>query len=404
MDFNSNNENQNKRNRYFNIIFLGIFLTEIIIYIIGIVILPIRSDWLIILVSVIFISGIYTFFKKTLFYLSAFCVGNYFLKYGNYYDVLLLSSTILIYISSLSLSSIYVNSLITLLKKKISRKVTKPNVFKKFYEDGVFDVLENEKKYISTFIIPNIIAIFLIIVFINLYNVLIFMTWKNEYWDFISRTKILIPNDKIKKSYIIYKFYNFLLYILLNLIVIFNLFDIYDIFSITSSNSSSTDLDLSIIIKAIKILSLFTLALSLKIIRKELKFGIFLIYGSLIVQGLCFYFWLDVQKYSEVDNMINMLSINNRMPALTLSRILGIILLGLTFVNTILCHLNFGKHHIFLLKFFNPNLDKEFEYLNDMDDDDDDDEEEEEKDEKISEKLNRYWKFIKKLSRIGQEH
>ncbi|CAB4374334.1 unnamed protein product [Rhizophagus irregularis] len=386
MDFNSNNENQNKRNRYFNIIFLGIFLTEIIIYIIGIVILPIRSDWLIILVSVIFISGIYTFFKKTLFYLSAFCVVN------------MIQCIILI-------------DFVCLYRYKILHKgnyflkyVTKPNVFKKFYEDGVFDVLENEKKYISTFIIPNIIAIFLIIVFIILYNVLIFMTWKNEYWDFISRTKILIPNDKIKKSYIIYKFYNFLLYILLNLIVIFNLFDIYDIFSITSSNSSSTDLDLSIIIKAIKILSLFTLALSLKIIRKELKFGIFLIYGSLIVQGLCFYFWLDVQKYSEVDNMINMLSINNRMPALTLSRILGIILLGLTFINTILCHLNFGKHHIFLLKFFNPNLDKEFEYLNDMDDDDDDDEEEEEKDEKISEKLNRYWKFIKKLSRIGQEH
>ncbi|EXX76165.1 hypothetical protein RirG_035720 [Rhizophagus irregularis DAOM 197198w] len=51
---------------------------------------------------------------------------------------------------------------------------------------------------------------------------------------------------------------------------------------------------------------------------------------------------------------------------------------------------------------FNPNLDKEFEYSNDLDDDDDDDgeeeeeEEEEEKDEKISEKLKRYWKFIKK--------
>ncbi|POG65413.1 hypothetical protein GLOIN_2v423846 [Rhizophagus irregularis DAOM 181602=DAOM 197198] len=143
MDFNSNNENQNKRNRYFNIIFLGIFLTEIIIYIIGIVILPIRSDCLIILVSVIFISGIYTFFKKTLLYLSAFCVVNVIqciilidfaslyrytiilrkseinnaLVDNNYYDILLLSSTI-IYISSLSLSSIYVNSLITLLKKK----------------------------------------------------------------------------------------------------------------------------------------------------------------------------------------------------------------------------------------------------------------------------------------------
>ncbi|PKY51230.1 hypothetical protein RhiirA4_424362 [Rhizophagus irregularis] len=175
MDFNSNNEKKNKRNRYFNIIFLGIFLTEIITYIIGIVILPIRSDWLIMPVSVIFISGIYT-------------------------------------------------------------------------------------------------------------------------------------------------------------------------------------------------------------IRKELKFGTFLIYGSVIVQGICFYFW---PKYK---------------------RILGLILLGLTFINTILCHINFGKHHIFLLK-FNPNLDKEYEYLNDLDDDDDDDEEEEEeKDEKISEKLNRYWKFIKKLSRIGQEH
>jgi hypothetical protein len=46
---------------------------------------------------------------------------------------------------------------------------------------------------------------------------------------------------------------------------------------------------------------------------------------------------------------------------------------------------------------FNPNLDKEYEYSNDLDDDDDDDEEEEEeKNEKISEKLNRYWKFIKK--------
>ncbi|PKY51232.1 hypothetical protein RhiirA4_532364 [Rhizophagus irregularis] len=74
--------------------------------------------------------------------------------------------------------------------------------------------------------------------------------------------------------------------------------------------------------------------------------------------------------------------------------IIGLMLLVLTFINTILCHLNFGKSHILLLK-FNPNLDKDYEYSDDLDDNDDDDEEEEEKDEKISEKLTRYWKFIK---------
>lgn len=54
---------------------------------------------------------------------------------------------------------------------------------------------------------------------------------------------------------------------------------------------------------------------------------------------------------------------------------------------------------------FNPNLNNlEYEYSNDLDDDDDDDEEEEEKDEKISEKLNRYWKFIKKTSILLVEY
>ncbi|CAB4406213.1 unnamed protein product [Rhizophagus irregularis] len=363
MDFNSNNEKKNKRNRYFNIIFLGIFLTEIITYIIGIVILPIRSDWLIMPVSVIFISGIYTFFKKTLLYLSAFCVVN------------MIQCIILIDFARFYRYTIFHEDQVDL---SFLEYVTKQDVFNvKFSNDsklhGLFNKFDefDEKEYRTIFIIPIIIAIVLIIVFVILYIVLIFITWKNEYWDFISRTKILIPNDKIKKFYIIYKFYNFLLYILLNLIVVFNLSDTYNFF-FRLRIYTSPYLEFNIIIKAIKILSLFTLTLSLKIIRKELKFD-------------------------------QMLSINN-MPALPLSRILGLILLGLTFINTILCHINFGKHHIFLLK-FNPNLDKEYEYLNDLDDDDDDDEEEEEeKDEKISEKLNRYWKFIKKLSRIGQEH
>ncbi|RGB31136.1 hypothetical protein C1646_270719 [Rhizophagus diaphanus] len=64
------------RNRYFNIIFLGIFFSEIIIYIKCLFILPIRTDWLILSVSIIFMSGIYAFLKKTLLYLLAFCVVN----------------------------------------------------------------------------------------------------------------------------------------------------------------------------------------------------------------------------------------------------------------------------------------------------------------------------------------
>ncbi|PKY47670.1 hypothetical protein RhiirA4_444976 [Rhizophagus irregularis] len=391
MDFDSNDE-RNKRNRYFNIIFLGIFLTEIIIYIIGIVILPIRSDFLIILVSVIFISGIYTFFKKTLLYLSAFCVVNMIqciilidfaslyrytiilrkseinnaLVDNNYYDILLLS-------------------------------ITKLNVIKKFYEDNGLKNEFDEKKYRTTFIIPNIIAIVLIIVFVILYIILIFMTWKNEYWDFISRTKIFIPNDKIKKSYIIYKFYNFLLYIILHFIIVFHLISISSIYydpylvSVFGDNYIHylSPIRLSIIV--INFLSLYTLLLSLKIIRKELKFSIFLIYGALIVQCLHFYFWLKLR-------------ISSFAPAFPISIILGLIFIGLTFINTILCHRNFGKNHILLLK-FNPNLNNlEYEYSNDLDDDDDDDEEEEEKDEKISEKLNRYWKFIKKTSILLVEY
>jgi hypothetical protein len=94
------------------------------------------------------------------------------------------------------------------------------------------------------------------------------MSYKFRYWDVISRTKILIPNDMIKskyyllyyllhkknylliliytsfltkyciyiyililESYITYKFYNFLLYITLHCIVIFNLIysiNVYD--------------------------------------------------------------------------------------------------------------------------------------------------------------------------------
>uniref|UniRef100_U9U3N7 Uncharacterized protein n=2 Tax=Rhizophagus irregularis (strain DAOM 181602 / DAOM 197198 / MUCL 43194) TaxID=747089 RepID=U9U3N7_RHIID len=70
------------------------------------------------------------------------------------------------------------------------------------------------------------------------------------------------------------------------------------------------------------------------------------------------------------------------------------LLLGLLIVTTILCHINFGKNLKFYLT-FEPDLGKEYEYLNDLSLDINNGEEE--KDEKAFETLNRYWKTIKTI-------
>ncbi|CAB5372840.1 unnamed protein product [Rhizophagus irregularis] len=194
------------------------------------------------------------------------------------------------------------------------------------------------------------------------------MMWKNGYWSVNSCTKIR-PNDKIKQSYIMYKSFNFLLYITLHTIATFHLSATYTNYHDLVSLNVFT-----IIFTGMGFFSLFTLTFSFKIIKRELKFRVFLIYITLIVQGLCSFFF-----YYYFWNGKDLIGV-----------IIILILLVFTFINTILCHRNFGKSHILLIK-FNPNLDKDYEYSDDLDDD----EEEEEKDEKISEILNRYWKFIK---------
>jgi len=61
MDFRSKNERKNKQNRRFNMIFLGIFLIEIIVSIAGLnIFLPMVKFISISLTFTIFISGIYT--------------------------------------------------------------------------------------------------------------------------------------------------------------------------------------------------------------------------------------------------------------------------------------------------------------------------------------------------------
>ncbi|GES90713.1 hypothetical protein GLOIN_2v1569739 [Rhizophagus clarus] len=336
MDLHSNDEENNKRNRCLNIIFLGIFLAEIIIYLIGIVVLPIRTDFLIVLVSAIFISGIYTYFKKTLLHLSAFCIVN------------MMQSIILIDVVRYTMANIAHTHVDWFLFSPI----IKPNVIGKLQGLQSNYEITNEKLYRMTLIFPNIIAIAIIIFFVILYIVLIIIMWRNNYWNVISHTEILISNDILKKSYVTYEFYNFLLYLLLQSIFVFSL-----AFSAFYNPTFANFIDICFMV--INFLPLFTLTFSLKISVSFFTFYWFILY---IFQ---------------------------------ISGIVGLILLGLTFINTILCHRNFGSNLIFRLK-FNPIMDKEFEYSNDLDDDDDDDDEEDEKDEKFSEKLNRYWKLIKK--------
>ncbi|CAB4406235.1 unnamed protein product [Rhizophagus irregularis] len=79
---------------------------------------------------------------------------------------------------------------------------------------------------------------------------------------------------------------------------------------------------------------------------------------------------------------------------LTITCFVTLSLLGLLIVNTILCHINFGKNLKFYLT-FEPDLGKEYEYSNDISLEINNDEEE--KDEKVFETLNRYWKTIKTI-------
>ncbi|CAB4406216.1 unnamed protein product [Rhizophagus irregularis] len=290
-----------------------------------------------------FVSGIYTYYRKTLLYLLAFCVIN-----------------IIQIIFSVDYIPIY---------HRIS-SISKSDTTIKLFDE------EFQMKSI-------VVAIILIeLFFVILYIILIIMMWKNGYWNVISRAKIR-PNDKIKKSYIMYKSFNFLLYITLHTIATLHLIVIYtDYYELGFFVMYDGMYDVNYL--------LILLTISLTIIKRELKFSVFLIYIALIVQSLsflyCYFYYLFDDYY-----IINEFKMANRYK---ISIIIGLMLLVLTFINTILCHLNFGKSHILLLK-FNPNLDKDYEYSDDLDDNDDDDEEEEEKDEKISEKLTRYWKFIK---------
>ena len=69
MDFHSKNERKNKQSRHFNMIFLGIFLIEIIVSIAGLnIFLPMKKYSSISLTFTIFISGIYTVSYKIFFF------------------------------------------------------------------------------------------------------------------------------------------------------------------------------------------------------------------------------------------------------------------------------------------------------------------------------------------------
>ncbi|PKK79269.1 hypothetical protein RhiirC2_842741 [Rhizophagus irregularis] len=125
--------------------------------------------------STTFMSGIYTFLKKTLLYLLAFCVVN------------MVQICLLIDFVRLEIyfcSSLIIYELQTIIKLDIVEQ---------------FGRSKDEKECRMKYIIPIIIAIALIIFFVILYFILFIIMWKNKYWNVTSRTKIPMPYDlKIK--------------------------------------------------------------------------------------------------------------------------------------------------------------------------------------------------------------
>ncbi|RIA80956.1 hypothetical protein C1645_837807 [Glomus cerebriforme] len=254
---------------YFNLMFLGTFLIEIMFGIIGI--FKLHTDILVILTSVIFVFGIFTIVGKNLLHLLAFCIAHI--------------APILILIESYP------------------------------YDETI--------RFTATLVI---------ILFDSLFVILLIIIWKN---NVINNSITLLHN-------------NFFL------------------------SPTINDLGLTGIHIFVAFLPPFILTFSSTIIRKELRFYMFFIYCAIFGQVLFVLYYLDL----DLMGFITWTS------------------LILLFVNTILCHINFGKKLKFYLT-FDPDLGREYEYSNDFNLENDDDKEEE-KDEKVFETLNRYWKTIKK--------
>ncbi|CAG8596123.1 15053_t:CDS:2 [Funneliformis mosseae] len=314
-----------------NSTFLGIFFVEILFGIRGIIILPMRTDYLLVLLFVIFVSGIYTIVEKKLIYLLAFCVIHI--------------------IPIMVLINIAVDDIL--------------NIEDEYVDINGFEDNKEDKEELKKFVKPNIFAS----------AILRKMYYEFRYWDV---TKISIPSE-LRGSYISYKYYNFILHILLHFIVTFQgLLTTYNIYEYTINNSN---VEMAITM-SIRLLPFFYMTFSSKIIRLESKWRVFLIYISLI--------WQIIITIRDLQNDSKYLF---GIHGVTL------VLTCLLFLNTIVCHLNFGKidksgKELKYYLEFDPELKDEYEYskLNIVDD---------ESDSELFYK--HYWKSIKKLPNFLKE-
>ncbi|RIA93208.1 hypothetical protein C1645_804206 [Glomus cerebriforme] len=161
--FNEKENVQNTQSRYF--IFLGIFLTEIIFCIMGIVLLQISKENLIIFFSVLFMSGIYV---VSILNSYSDIVNDYF------------PGKLELYISAMFDSNDY---------------GVKMFIEKFKYPPFDYDMFEKEFKKI--FIFPYIIAGDLIIFFDILFIILLIMwMWREKCWN----TKIPEGLEKMKSD------------------------------------------------------------------------------------------------------------------------------------------------------------------------------------------------------------
>ncbi|PKY60139.1 hypothetical protein RhiirA4_483493 [Rhizophagus irregularis] len=298
-------------------------LIETVIFIKGIVILPLYiGDW-IVPFSVTLISGIYTIIDKTLPSLLAFCVVN-------------ISPTISIIVDISDRSNKDLRVYLSTLERKRDANI---KILERF-EAEFLNLTKNkneteiEEIYNKLFITPSIIVKNIMISLNVLFLILSIIIWKKNYWNSMSNINIPIPG-RLKKDY-----YYFKRIISERDEIIMGSIGIYPF---------------------IAIIPLFILTFNSKIVKKG--FEIKTVFIIIALSGQATFCVLDVKTLELYSH-------------LQYDQIILLTFLCLLFINIILYFIfsDRGKRkklEIYLT--YDSDLVKDYKYSNDLNDDDDDD-------------------------------
>ncbi|CAB4403803.1 unnamed protein product [Rhizophagus irregularis] len=349
----------------FNIIFLIMLLIETVIFIKGIVILPLYiGDW-IVPFSVTLISGIYTIIDKTLPSLLAFCVVN-------------ISPTISIIVDISDRSNKDLRVYLSTLERKRDANI---KILERF-EAEFLNLTKNkneteiEEIYNKLFITPSIIVKNIMISLNVLFLILSIIIWKKNYWNSMSNINIPIPG-RLKKTYYAY-------IVLIHIVLCFITIEDYYYFKRIISERDEIIMGSIGIYPFIAIIPLFILTFNSKIVKKG--FEIKTVFIIIALSGQATFCVLDVKTLELYSH-------------LQYDQIILLTFLCLLFINIILYFIfsDRGKRkklEIYLT--YDSDLVKDYKYSNDLNDDDDDDN----NDVKENENISKIKKYQKKISHL----